>query len=106
MIVEAVRHPGFSFLEILSPCITFRPDEMEWKKSVERGAIQPTSDRAQATATVLSDTEMATGIFFKGDRGSYRPAPTGHGDPEKIAAQFRIGGTAHMPAEEGGCCGD
>jgi hypothetical protein len=49
---------------------------------------------------------MATGVFFKGDRGTYRDAPKGHGDPEKIAAQFRIGGTAHMPAEEGGCCGD
>lgn len=106
MLVEAIRHPGFSFVEVLSPCITFRPEEMEWKKQVERGAIQPTSDRAQATAAVLSDNELATGIFFKGDRGGYREAPVGHGDPERIAAQFRVGGTAHVPAEEAeGCCG-
>lgn len=106
MLVEAIRHPGFSFVEVLSPCITFRPEEMEWKKQVERGAIQPTSDRAQATAAVLSDNELATGIFFKGDRGGYREAPVGHGDAERIAAQFRVGGTAHVPAEEAeGCCG-
>ncbi|WP_333825587.1 2-oxoacid:ferredoxin oxidoreductase subunit beta [Pinisolibacter sp.] len=105
MIVEAVRHPGFSFIEVLSPCITFRPEEMEWKKSVERGAIQPTSDRAMATAAVLSDTEMSTGIFFKGDRGVYREAPKGHGDAEKIAAQFRVGGNAHLAPVDSGCCG-
>jgi 2-oxoglutarate ferredoxin oxidoreductase subunit beta len=105
MIVEAVRHPGFSFIEVLSPCITFRPDEMEWKKSVARGVIQPTSDRAQATAAVLSDTDLSTGIFFKGDRGTYREAPKGHGDAEKIAAQFRVGGTAHIAPADSACCG-
>jgi hypothetical protein len=78
---------------------------MEWKKSVARGAIQPTSDRAMATATVLSDTEMSTGVFFKGDRGTYRDAPRGHGDPEKIADQFRVGGNAHMAPIDSGCCG-
>ena len=24
-LVEAIRHPGFSFVQILSPCVTFRP---------------------------------------------------------------------------------
>ncbi len=91
MIVEAVRHPGFSFVEVLSPCITFRPEEMEWKKSIERNSIQPTADRAAATATILGGEEMATGIFFKGDRGAYASAPLGHGDAEKIAAKFVVG---------------
>ena len=27
VLVEAIKHPGFSFVEILSPCVTFRPDE-------------------------------------------------------------------------------
>lgn len=90
MIVEAVRHPGFSFLEVLSPCITFRPEEMEWKKSVARGQVQPTGDRAEATARVLAGGELATGVFFKGDRGAYSAEPQGHGDAEKIAAKFVV----------------
>ena len=31
IIVEAIRHPGFSFVEVLSPCVTFRPGQREWK---------------------------------------------------------------------------
>ena len=92
LIAEAVRHPGFSFVEILSPCITFRPEEMEWKKTVARNAVEPTADRAEATARVLGGGELATGVFFKGDRGPYRPEPQGHGDAEKIAAKFVVGG--------------
>ena len=38
ILVEAIRHPGFSFVEILSPCVTFRPDEREWKKPCSSGA--------------------------------------------------------------------
>ena len=37
VLVEAIRHPGFSFVEILSPCVTFRPDEKAWKDQVHRG---------------------------------------------------------------------
>ena len=38
VLVEAIKHPGFSFVEILSPCVTFRPDEKAWKDQVHRGA--------------------------------------------------------------------
>ncbi len=38
VLAEAIRHPGFSFIEILSPCVTFRPDEKEWKQLVHRRA--------------------------------------------------------------------
>jgi pyruvate/2-oxoacid:ferredoxin oxidoreductase beta subunit len=32
LLAEAVRHPGFSFVEVLSPCVTFRPDQRSWKE--------------------------------------------------------------------------
>lgn len=91
IIVEAMRHPGFSFVEVLSPCITFRPEEMEWKKTIERNTVEPTGDRAEATARILGGTETATGIYFKGDRGAYAEAPKGHRDAERIAAEFLVG---------------
>ena len=37
VLVEAIKHPGFSFVEILSPCVTFRPDEKAWKDQVHAG---------------------------------------------------------------------
>jgi 2-oxoglutarate ferredoxin oxidoreductase subunit beta len=38
ILVDAIKHPGFSFVQILSPCVTFRPDQREWKKKVYRGS--------------------------------------------------------------------
>lgn len=86
IIVTAMRHPGFSFVEVLSPCITFRPDEMEWKKSVQRGALAANTDRAAAMALALSANELASGIIYQGDRPAYPdrlPAPTGLAAIEK-----------------------
>ncbi len=40
LIVQAVRHPGFSFVEVLSPCVTFRPEQRDWKKDREAGRNQ------------------------------------------------------------------
>src|SRR5271166_3261184 len=35
LVVEAVRTPGFSFVQILSPCVTFRADQQKnWKNVV------------------------------------------------------------------------
>jgi len=31
LIAQAIQHPGFSFVEVLSPCVTFRPEQKEWK---------------------------------------------------------------------------
>ena len=49
IIAEAIRHPGFSFIEILSPCVTFRPEQREWKKLVHpaAGRPPPTTRRAR-----------------------------------------------------------
>src|ERR1700694_5765213 len=44
VLVEAIKHPGFSFVEILSPCVTFRPDEKTWKDLVHAAPVAATSD--------------------------------------------------------------
>ena len=48
VLVEAIRHPGFSFVEILSPCVTFRPDEKDWKDLVHPAPVAYTDDPARA----------------------------------------------------------
>ncbi|MCB1545946.1 MAG: 2-oxoacid:ferredoxin oxidoreductase subunit beta [Rhodoblastus sp.] len=71
ILVAAMKHPGFSFVEVLSPCITFRPEEMDWKKAIKRNAIQTTSDRKAAMAAVMGADELMSGIIFEGDRPAF-----------------------------------
>ena len=50
VLAEAIKHPGFSFIEILSPCVTFRPDEKAWKEwcTRPRSPRPPTRARRRA----------------------------------------------------------
>ncbi len=70
-ILEAIRHPGFSFVEILSPCVTFRPDEKEWKQTVHKAIVEPTDDPARAARRIMTDDGMNTGILYRGNRRPY-----------------------------------
>jgi 2-oxoglutarate/2-oxoacid ferredoxin oxidoreductase subunit beta len=73
LIVQAVRHPGFSFVEVLSPCVTFRPEQRDWKKVVKHDAIKPTSDIARAARRMLRDTGFDLGVLYAGERRPYEP---------------------------------
>jgi 2-oxoglutarate/2-oxoacid ferredoxin oxidoreductase subunit beta len=73
MIAEAIRTPGFSFIEILSPCVTFRPEQREWKKVVHPASVQWTDDPARAARRVMTDDGFNVGVLYKGDRPAYQP---------------------------------
>ncbi len=74
LIVAAVRHPGFSFVEILSPCVTFRPDQREWGKKVHAASVAPTDDPARAARRIMTDDGFNTGVLYAGNRAPYRAA--------------------------------
>ena len=73
VLVEAIRHPGFSFVEILSPCVTFRPDEKEWKNMVHAASVEPTDDAARAARRIMTDDGFNLGVLYRGDRRPYQP---------------------------------
>ena len=75
IIAEAVRHPGFSFVEILSPCVTFRPEQREWKNMVHAAAVGPTNDAARAARRIMTDDGFNIGILYAGDRKPYPGGP-------------------------------
>ncbi|HSM19739.1 MAG TPA: thiamine pyrophosphate-dependent enzyme, partial [Hyphomicrobiales bacterium] len=54
ILVEAIKHPGFSFVQILRPCVTFRPDERTWKELVHPAAVDTTDDPARAARRVMT----------------------------------------------------
>ncbi len=73
-IMEAIKHPGFSMVQVLSPCVTFRPEQREWKKLTRPAPVDATSDAAQAARRLLTDEDgLFTGILYVGDRPAYQP---------------------------------
>jgi len=91
LIVEGSRWPGFAYIEVLSPCVTFRPEQRDWKYEVRNYGLNQQTDRAAATAAALNDDGMGLGILFKGERaiavGKAKPSTT-LADIEK---QFALG---------------
>jgi 2-oxoglutarate ferredoxin oxidoreductase subunit beta len=73
VLMEAIRHPGFSLVQILSPCVTFRPEQSEWKHILTPAPKEPTSDPAEAARRLLKDHGLYTGILYVGDRPVYQP---------------------------------
>ncbi len=90
-LIEAINHPGFSFVEILSPCVTFRPDEREWKKTVHKAIVEPTDDPARAARRIMTDDGLNTGILYRGDRAPYHAhVSDDEGDVAALETAFEI----------------
>jgi 2-oxoglutarate/2-oxoacid ferredoxin oxidoreductase subunit beta len=86
-----VRHPGFSFVEVLSPCVTFRPEQRDWKKMVKHDAIRRSSDLARAARRMLRDTGFELGVLYAGDRRPWEPRGRREArDPSTLEARFEL----------------
>jgi 2-oxoglutarate ferredoxin oxidoreductase subunit beta len=72
--MEAIRHPGFSFVEILSPCVTFRPDERAWKNQVRPAPVTETNDSAKAARRLMTDDGFNLGVLYRGHRTPFQSA--------------------------------
>jgi len=70
-IAHAIRHPGFSFVEVLSPCVTFRPEQREWKNHVHRANVPETDDPARAARRIMTDDGFNLGVLYAGSRPPY-----------------------------------
>jgi 2-oxoglutarate ferredoxin oxidoreductase subunit beta len=73
LIAQGIRHPGFSFIEIMSPCVTFRPDQREWKGMVRPSPVAPTDDPARAARRIMTDDGFNMGVLYAGNRAPYQP---------------------------------
>ena len=75
VLMEAIKHPGFSMVQVLSPCVTFRPEQREWKHSLIAAPedMQRTPDPAEAARLLMTDEGVYTGILYVGDRPVYQP---------------------------------
>jgi len=71
MIAQGIRHPGFSFIEVLSPCVTFRPEQREWKQRVHPAPVAATDDPARAARRIMTDDGFNIGVLYAGNRTPY-----------------------------------
>jgi 2-oxoglutarate ferredoxin oxidoreductase subunit beta len=65
LIVEAINYPGFAFIEVLSPCITYRPEQTQWKEDVHWQAQETTDDPVEAVRRIVGDDRVTTGILYR-----------------------------------------
>ena len=65
LIVEGIRHPGFSFIDAFSPCTAFNNTTQEWKEAVE--VLPAEHDRVQPAGRVRcrADDPMGIGIYYR-----------------------------------------
>jgi len=68
LIVDAIKNPGFSFVEILSPCVTFRADQKSWKQDVHPTPVDPTVEIGRAAKRLLTDDGFNIGTLYVGNR--------------------------------------
>jgi 2-oxoglutarate ferredoxin oxidoreductase subunit beta len=91
LIVEAVRTPGFSFVQILSPCVTFREDQQKgWKSLVHAAIVPETDDPARAARRLMTDDGFNVGVLYRGKRQPYQPKPLADFAPSHLETEFAI----------------
>jgi len=91
ILAEAINHPGFSFVQIMSPCVTFRPDQKVWKDDTHPAQVPETDDPARAARRIMTDDGLNVGILYRGKRKPYRTSElSSGGDVEQFDAEFAV----------------
>lgn len=91
IIVEGIKHPGFSFIQILSQCVTFRPEQRGWRDQVREAPVPTTADPSVAAKRIMTDDGFNLGILYRGDRPPYQIGLKDGTTPvEDIGAEFTL----------------
>jgi 2-oxoglutarate ferredoxin oxidoreductase subunit beta len=88
LILAGMRHKGFAFIHVLSPCVTYRPEQRGWRKQVH-GVDQPAATTAEAAARLLAmDDGLTTGLLYRDERPPFAPERRAGASLERIAEDF------------------
>jgi 2-oxoglutarate ferredoxin oxidoreductase subunit beta len=90
LIVQAIQHPGFSFLHVLSPCQTYQPEQKEWKHMVHPQDEAATDDPAEAARRIQLDDGMSLGIIYAQQLPSWLPPHLSNATLPQIEAEFQL----------------
>jgi 2-oxoglutarate ferredoxin oxidoreductase subunit beta len=90
LLVEALQHPGFAFVHVLSPCQTFRPEQKAWKGMVHPCRLATTNDPARAAELIQKDDGMALGLLYAQPLPAWRPESRPGATLAEIEAEFPV----------------
>lgn len=74
LLADGIRHPGFSVIQVLSPCVTYRPEQRQWKAQTHRDDRPATVTMAEAMQRLAEDDGYTTGVLFAGHRPVFHPS--------------------------------
>jgi len=89
-IVEAIEHPGFSFIQVISPCVTYRPEMRALKDRVHDGFAETSTNRLEARRRLLEDDGYSLGVLFKSMEPSYTPCHRSDDTLADLERQFAL----------------
>jgi len=92
LIVDAVSHKGFSFIEVLQPCPSFYNSIELYNKSAYEAVNPDLESKENALKLIkewdyMTESKIPLGLFYKHDRMYYE---------EEIRADFKEGGKADI----------
>ncbi len=90
LITEGIEHRGFSFLEVLSPCTTFRPEQKEWKKVVQPLDELATSNAGLAAQRIYTLGKFLTGVIYQADLPVWQAKNDNTSSIEELAKEFEL----------------
>jgi len=90
ILVAAIQHKGFSFIQALSPCPTFRPEQMQWKHHVRAFDSETTSNPIEAAQRIQADDGMSMGIIFQNEYPVFRPGTGVDAGMGSIESEFTV----------------
>lgn len=90
LIVQAIQHPGFSFLHVLSPCQTYQPEQKEWKHLVHEHAAEVTADPIEAARRIQADDGMSLGVIYAQSLPTWLPPHLSQASLPEIEAEFHL----------------
>jgi 2-oxoglutarate ferredoxin oxidoreductase subunit beta len=74
VIAAAIEHRGFSFVHVLSQCITFCPEQTDWKAIVRQRQEPVLGNADEAAQLFLHEDGFETGVLYHQQREAWPPA--------------------------------
>jgi 2-oxoglutarate ferredoxin oxidoreductase subunit beta len=90
ILVAAIEHKGFSFIQALSPCPTFRPEQMQWKHQVRAFDAETTDNPIEAAQRIQADDGMSSGIIFRNNYPVFQPGTGIEAGTGTMESEFTI----------------
>jgi 2-oxoglutarate ferredoxin oxidoreductase subunit beta len=90
LLVEAIEHPGFAFLHVLSPCQTFRPDQKDWKQQVHPFPEAATANPVEAAGRIHGDDGMSVGLIYAEHLPVWQPRNQASTSLASLEEEFRV----------------